>query len=268
MSLDPITPRKESLTFVHSYCCEDQTILRQNTWQAPRDVCVVSDRESLVSASHDFSSVLPACRPLRSKLKPQGEKECLGAHSPAEQGGAMKFFIDFCAGGVAGAVAKTATAPIERVKLLIQTQDANPKIISGEVPRYTGIVNCFTRVSSEQGFSAFWRGNTVNVIRYFPTQVLAMRTILLIRGPLSRCARATACSCPSHSLPSCHTITVMRVLFSLLDDESVRILPCRHSISHSRTRSRLYSRSTTRRRSSGSFSLLIWRLVALPVLVH
>jgi len=92
------------------------------------------------------------------------------AASAAESTGVVKFMIDFCAGGVAGAVAKTATAPIERVKLLIQTQDANPKIISGEVPRYTGIVNCFTRVSSEQGFSAFWRGNTVNVIRYFPTQ--------------------------------------------------------------------------------------------------
>ena len=92
------------------------------------------------------------------------------APAAAEQSGVVKFLIDFCAGGVAGAVAKTATAPIERVKLLIQTQDANPKIISGEVARYSGIVNCFTRVSSEQGFSAFWRGNTVNVIRYFPTQ--------------------------------------------------------------------------------------------------
>ena len=92
------------------------------------------------------------------------------APAPAEQSGMVQFLIDFCAGGVAGAVAKTATAPIERVKLLIQTQDANPKIISGEVPRYTGIVNCFTRVSAEQGFAAFWRGNTVNVIRYFPTQ--------------------------------------------------------------------------------------------------
>lgn len=80
------------------------------------------------------------------------------------------FLINFLAGGVSGAVAKTATAPIERVKLLIQTQDANPKIISGEVARYTGIVDCFKRVSSEQGFGAFWRGNGTNIIRYFPTQ--------------------------------------------------------------------------------------------------
>ncbi|EEC44729.1 predicted protein [Phaeodactylum tricornutum CCAP 1055/1] len=81
-----------------------------------------------------------------------------------------EFLVNFMAGGVSGAVAKTATAPIERVKLLIQTQDANPKIISGEVARYTGIVDCFTRVTKEQGFKAFWRGNLTNIIRYFPTQ--------------------------------------------------------------------------------------------------
>jgi solute carrier family 25 (adenine nucleotide translocator) protein 4/5/6/31 len=80
------------------------------------------------------------------------------------------FLLNFMAGGVSGAVAKTATAPIERVKLLIQTQDANPKIISGEVARYTGIVDCFSRVSKEQGIKAFWRGNLTNIIRYFPTQ--------------------------------------------------------------------------------------------------
>jgi len=80
------------------------------------------------------------------------------------------FMVNFLAGGVSGAFAKTCTAPIERVKLLIQTQDANPKIISGEVARYTGIVDCFSRVSSEQGIKAFWRGNLTNIIRYFPTQ--------------------------------------------------------------------------------------------------
>jgi solute carrier family 25 (adenine nucleotide translocator) protein 4/5/6/31 len=80
------------------------------------------------------------------------------------------FLVDFALGGVSGAIAKTCTAPIERVKLIIQTQDANPKIMSGEVPRYTGIGNCFARVYSEQGLQAFWRGNFTNVIRYFPTQ--------------------------------------------------------------------------------------------------
>jgi len=80
------------------------------------------------------------------------------------------FLTNFALGGVSGAIAKTCTAPIERVKLIIQTQDANPRIKSGEVPRYTGIVNCFSRVQSEQGFASFWRGNFTNIIRYFPTQ--------------------------------------------------------------------------------------------------
>merc|ERR1711988_290503 len=84
--------------------------------------------------------------------------------------GAVAFLKDFAAGGISGAIAKTATAPIERVKLIIQTQDANPDIISGEIPRYTGILNCFTRVAAEQGVGAFWRGNFTNILRYFPTQ--------------------------------------------------------------------------------------------------
>jgi len=84
--------------------------------------------------------------------------------------GAGNFVMDFCLGGVSGVVSKTATAPIERVKLIIQTQDANPLIKSGEVPRYTGIGNTFTRVAAEQGMSAFWRGNATNCLRYFPTQ--------------------------------------------------------------------------------------------------
>ncbi len=48
-------------------------------------------------------------------------------------------------------MSKTIVAPIERVKLLLQTQDSNPRIKSGEISRYTGIGNCFTRVAAEQG---------------------------------------------------------------------------------------------------------------------
>jgi solute carrier family 25 (adenine nucleotide translocator) protein 4/5/6/31 len=78
--------------------------------------------------------------------------------------------VDWAAGGTAAGISKTIVAPIERVKMLLQTQDSNPDIQSGKVKRFTGIVNCFTRVSAEQGFTSLWRGNLANVVRYFPTQ--------------------------------------------------------------------------------------------------
>lgn len=81
-----------------------------------------------------------------------------------------KFFMDLAAGGVAGGVSKTVVAPIERVKLILQTQDANTQIAVDK--RYKGIFDVFRRIPSEQGISSFWRGNAANVIRYFPTQAL------------------------------------------------------------------------------------------------
>ncbi len=78
--------------------------------------------------------------------------------------------VDFLIGGVSAAVSKTVVAPIERVKLLLQVQDANKNIAVDQ--RYKGINDCFSRVMKEQGFQAFWRGNAANVIRYFPTQAL------------------------------------------------------------------------------------------------
>jgi solute carrier family 25 (adenine nucleotide translocator) protein 4/5/6/31 len=80
------------------------------------------------------------------------------------------FALDFLLGGVSAAVSKTAVAPIERIKLLLQTQDANAKITGDK--KYKGIVDCMVRVPKEEGVSAFWRGNLANVIRYFPTQAL------------------------------------------------------------------------------------------------
>ena len=85
------------------------------------------------------------------------------------------FASDFLIGGVSAAVSKTVVAPIERVKLLLQVQDAMGKKGkaaaegASEMKKYTGIGDCFKRVYAEQGLSAFWRGNLANVIRYFPT---------------------------------------------------------------------------------------------------
>jgi hypothetical protein len=44
---------------------------------------------------------------------------------------------------------------------------------SGRLDRkYDGIVECFRRTSQQEGVLSLWRGNTANVIRYFPTQAL------------------------------------------------------------------------------------------------
>lgn len=81
---------------------------------------------------------------------------------------------DLLVGGTIGAISKTIMAPVERVKLLIQTQDSNPDIISGKAQRYSSIGDCFRRVKSEQGVLAFWRGNWVNCLRYAPQQGSAL----------------------------------------------------------------------------------------------
>uniref|UniRef100_A0A8H7NLV5 ADP/ATP translocase n=1 Tax=Bionectria ochroleuca TaxID=29856 RepID=A0A8H7NLV5_BIOOC len=85
--------------------------------------------------------------------------------------GMPPFVADFLMGGVSAAVSKTAAAPIERVKLLIQNQDEMIK--SGRLShRYSGIGDCFKRTIADEGALSLWRGNTANVIRYFPTQAL------------------------------------------------------------------------------------------------
>lgn len=106
--------------------------------------------------------------------------------APKEEANAWAFLSDLAAGGTAGAISKTIVAPIERVKLLLQTQDSNPRIKSGEIPRYTGIINCFTRVSAEQGVASFWRGNLANVVRYFPTQAFNFAFKDTIKGLFPR----------------------------------------------------------------------------------
>ncbi|OXU24571.1 hypothetical protein TSAR_000781 [Trichomalopsis sarcophagae] len=80
------------------------------------------------------------------------------------------FLIDFFAGGISAAVGKTAVAPIERVKLLLQVQHTSKQIRPDQ--QYKGIIDVLVRIPSETGFFSLWRGNLANVIRYFPTQAL------------------------------------------------------------------------------------------------
>lgn len=77
-----------------------------------------------------------------------------GDQSSLKRDPLTSFLTDLLAGGLAGAISKTAVAPIERVKLILQTQADSSQITAAA--RYTGIMDVFTRVSKEQGILSLW----------------------------------------------------------------------------------------------------------------
>jgi len=83
----------------------------------------------------------------------------------------LSFAENFLLSGAAAVISKTAAAPIERVKLMVQNQDEMLK--SGRLTKpYSGVLDCGRRIVAEEGVLPFWRGNLANCLRYFPTQAL------------------------------------------------------------------------------------------------
>jgi len=67
------------------------------------------------------------------------------------------------AGGVAGAVSRTCTAPLDRLKVLLQVHGGR---------KQTSIVETFKYMLKEGGMKGLWRGNGINVIKIAPESAL------------------------------------------------------------------------------------------------
>lgn len=88
-----------------------------------------------------------------------------------EKGAKLGFAENFALSGAAAVISKTAAAPIERVKLMVQNQDEMLKAGRLKEP-YKGVIDCTIRTYRTEGIIPFWRGNLANCLRYFPTQAL------------------------------------------------------------------------------------------------
>merc|ERR1711976_809259 len=103
-----------------------------------------------------------------------GRQSSVPAHTKSSKMSKSKklgFAENFALSGAAAVISKTAAAPIERIRLLIQNQDEMIK--QGRLERaYAGVIDCTKRTLAEEGVGSFWRGNLANCIRYFPTQAL------------------------------------------------------------------------------------------------
>lgn len=82
------------------------------------------------------------------------------------------FHRDLMAGALMGGVVHTIVAPIERAKLLLQTQESNLAIVGSGRKRFKGMIDCIVRTVREEGILSLWRGNGSSVLRYYPSVAL------------------------------------------------------------------------------------------------
>ncbi|ERN12027.1 hypothetical protein AMTRI_Chr08g161050 [Amborella trichopoda] len=69
------------------------------------------------------------------------------------------------AGGIAGAVSKTCTAPLARLTILFQVQGMHSDVATLSKP---SIWREASRIVCEEGFRAFWKGNLVTIAHRLP----------------------------------------------------------------------------------------------------
>lgn len=125
------------------------------------------------------------------------------------------------AGGIAGAVSRTTTAPFDRLKMLLQAQNssamlagvatkqlaggkpaaARPGVIrpapdaaarAAAAPEYRGIWNSLKKIYFESGWKGFYRGNGTNIIKIAPESAVKFWAYESIKRMLCRDSSAPA----------------------------------------------------------------------------
>lgn len=72
-----------------------------------------------------------------------------------------KWWRHLAAGGVAGGVSRTCTAPLDRLKVFLQVQPSKQKI-----------ADCLQTMVKEGGVAGLWRGNAMNVLKIAPESAI------------------------------------------------------------------------------------------------
>ncbi|XP_039052045.1 calcium-dependent mitochondrial ATP-magnesium/phosphate carrier protein 3-like isoform X2 [Hibiscus syriacus] len=117
------------------------------------------------------------------------EKVCLvdiGETAVIPQGISMhvkrsKYFI---AGGIAGAASRTATAPLDRLKVVLQVQTTNANIL----PAVKNILK-------EDGVLGFFRGNGLNVVKVAPESAIKFYAYEMLKNVIG-----DSTGCKSHDI--------------------------------------------------------------------
>lgn len=122
---------------------------------ASRSACFAKAAAAPVAAKAEATAAVPAGRLARDA--PVGLLHLL-----------PRDFSMFIAGGVAGAIAKTTTAPLDRLKILLQISSANQDMKAAAAAAKGGAMGAFLEIGRSEGVAGYWRGNVPQVLRVLP----------------------------------------------------------------------------------------------------
>ncbi|CAL9134894.1 unnamed protein product [Musa textilis] len=109
----------------------------------------------------------------------------------------------FTAGAIAGAAAKTLTAPLDRAKLLMQACPTHGlRAVERTGKKAIGFIDAITLIGKEDGIKGYWKGNLPQVIRIIPYSAVQLFSYELYKklfskkdGELSIVGRLVAGAC-------------------------------------------------------------------------
>ena len=94
-------------------------------------------------------------------------------------------FALFLAGGCAGALAKTCTAPLDRLKIIMQVSGANQQSAAAKAAASGGLIPAFIAIGKSEGLKGYWKGNVPQVIRILPYSTAMLNSYEFYKSKLA-----------------------------------------------------------------------------------
>jgi hypothetical protein len=89
--------------------------------------------------------------------------------------GVKQYFGQFVPAGVLSFVTATLLAPLDRLKLIRQTQDFHTSNV-----RYRSFFNYLASIRKREGITGYWRGNGANLTRIFLNSILRYKSFKFV----------------------------------------------------------------------------------------
>lgn len=144
--------------------------------------------------------------------------------SNAEANGEKSLTTIFIAGGASGIVSRSMTAPLDRVKIMLQAGAPKGTRETGSNPKewQSGRVRNAARVIyKDSGVKGFWRGNGANILKVMPESAMKFVTYDLVKGVI--CSDPDEITIPERLVAGCTAGAVSQLAIYPLDVTKTRL---------------------------------------------